>query len=77
MVGCYITILKKVHAVFIDFQQIQTDDVGGLILCLDAMLEEYHGSHRKDTRFAQNISFVNNLTGNSPPIRLPRGNSKE
>ena len=65
------------HAVFIDFQQIQTDDIGGSILCLEAMLVEYHGSHRKETGSAQNISFITDLTGNFPPIRLPRGNGKE
>ena len=42
--GAKIAILRNVKYSFIGFQYIQTDDVGGLVLCYDKMLMGHHGN---------------------------------
>ena len=56
--GAIIAILRKVNTVFIDFHQIQTDDIGRLVLCHDKTLMDHHGSQGKEIGFAHNISFL-------------------
>ena len=46
------------NAVFIDFQQIQTDNVRGLVFSHDKMLMDCHGSQGKKIGSAQHISFI-------------------
>ena len=65
--GAIMAILRKVNTVFIDFQQIQTDDIGGLVLCHDKMLMDHHGSQGKEIGFAHRLCA----------FRLPRSNSEE
>ena len=56
--GVIITILRKVNTVFINFQQIQTDNLCGLVFSHEKMLMDHHGSQGKKIGSAQNISFI-------------------